>query len=179
MKGRNALAVALAAPLALATAGLAQSSKPVSVHEEMIKVVIPKAQVIWDMSNETMDDDGVPSAELMTAERWASVEKAAADLSASMIRLESAEHLLAAGPGQKIMNEEFEGAAKASDVQRLIDADPEGIRKYAREMDEFVAEIAAAVEQRDFDAFYEKSLELDGACEGCHKAYWTAAEAQN
>lgn len=155
-----------------AASSVAQATKPVVVHDEMIGVVIPQTEAIWMVSNASMDDTGNGVASRMTPESWTMVNDAVTAVIASLGRLANSGKITVVTPGQKILDQDLDNGAKPTEVQARIDADVPGFQKHARDMAVSFDLIRTAVEKRDFATFYTKSLDLDGECEACHKAFW-------
>lgn len=59
------LGMAALVPLAALTQGAAKpaSKRPVTVYTEMHDHVAAKAQILWDITNAKLDDEGNPSAQ--------------------------------------------------------------------------------------------------------------------
>lgn len=170
--GSKVFILTAVATLSLAGCNKPEASKPVVVNDEMTQVIIPETQTIWDVSNATFDDDGNPSAAKMTPEAWTKVQQAVEKASASLDRMAKAEKFLVVSQGGKIQDEDTPTGAKPSDVQKRLDANPEGFRTHARDLKAFYGVLGSAIAKRDFTTFYAKANEIDGACEACHKAYW-------
>jgi hypothetical protein len=172
MKLGKTLVIGIFSALALAACSQSKEAATVTVHDEMVKTVIPQTQVIWDVSNQTFDDNGEPDPKKMTDADWVKVKSAAGQLMISLDRMATATKITAAKPGDKILDQEYSGSPKAQDVQAKIDADPNGFRQHAKQMKDFFAVIDQAADTKNFQAFYAKANEADSACEGCHKSYW-------
>ncbi|EIZ81192.1 hypothetical protein WSK_0137 [Novosphingobium sp. Rr 2-17] len=149
-----------------------EQASAVSVHDEMVTVVIPQTQAIWDVSNASLNDEGSPDPTKVSDADWQSVKAASSALMTSLDRLATANRFLAAKPGDKIMDQDIAGAAQPKDVQARLDANPQGFRDHAKTLSDFIKAINGAAAKKDFKTFSERTAELDGACEGCHKAYW-------
>lgn len=170
------LGVASLIPLAALAQAAAKPAptppQPVMVYNEMHNHVVPKAQTLWDITNATLDDDGNPSPKKMKPADWVKLQGAVNGLAASLNRLGSADKVGVRLPNQKILDEDAPKGSKASAVQANIDANPDGFRQYAKTLAQYVNGINKAAAKRDLKTVYESAGELDGMCEGCHKAYW-------
>ena len=80
-------AAMLAGASLLAGHGHGQTSVP-TVHEAMKDVVAVQAAILWDASNNALDDDGNPAASKMTQAKWNQVTEAAARMRTAAMMLE-------------------------------------------------------------------------------------------
>lgn len=174
------LGMAALVPLAVLTQGAVKPAPkgPVVVYSEMHDHVAAKAQVLWDITNAKLDDEGNPSAKKMEPADWIKLRAALTDLSASLNRLGGAKSFVVRKADQQILDEQTPGGAKPADIQRHIDANPAGFRQYAIALARQIDGIGKAADRRDLKTVYEAAGELDGQCETCHQTFWFPKDAQ-
>jgi cytochrome c556 len=114
----------------------------------------------------------------MTPEKWARLETAALDLKNAAQELQGSGNILAASPDYTPEQDE-PGAVSMEDVQRYIDADPDGFRAAALALTEHAGLIADAAKARDAAAAGGLVSQLDQVCEVCHAQYWYPDQQQN
>ena len=144
----------------------------VNIYDAMHNHVVPQAQVIWDITNMAMDDDGNPSEKKMKAADWKRLMESTAALSASLNRIASAKALTVRLANQKLLDEDLPAGAKAATVQHNINQNSAGFRQYAKALAQYVNRMNRAADRRDIKSISEMASELDGQCEGCHETYW-------
>ena len=69
-KLRKPILIALMAASLGALAAAAQADKPLTLFEAMKDTVVPKTQVIWDITNAAQDDVGNVTAGALKAGDW-------------------------------------------------------------------------------------------------------------
>ena len=157
----------------LAMSALAASTPtPPNLHAQMKNVVAVQAQVIWDIGNKALGDDGNPVASKLTAADWNQLVVAGGKVKESAQTLASAQHVMAAAPGQKLQDEENPGASDAKTVQRLLDSNPKAFSAFAAAMASNMDGLVAAARARDLTKVNDLSGTLDQICEQCHKQFW-------
>lgn len=125
---------------------------------------------IWDVGNHAMDDAGGIDPKLIDAAGWARLEDAAAKLQAEALRMQQAETIRAAPPGEA--GEVELGAFSLADVQRYIDADPAAFRAMAGALADHARRLKRAAHDRDAATAGNLVGGLEGVCEACHAKYW-------
>lgn len=166
------------------TAGLfcvsaaAGEAKPPDLHALMKVVVAPQTQVVWDVGNQALGDDGsVVAAKLKPAD-WAKLTTAAGAVKDASRKLADAPHVLAAAPNQKIEGEGNPGAFGAKEVQAAIDANPAAFRAFANQLATVMDEVIASAKNHDAAKLTDQSGRLDQVCEQCHQQFWYPNSAQ-
>lgn len=166
-------------PLVLLCSGLtamgafaASTATPPDLHALMENVVAVQVQIIWDTGNNAQDDDGNPDVSKLTAAHWSRLVGAAEKVKEAAQALASAEHVMAAAPGQKLQDEENAGALDAKAVQRLIDSNPKAFSAFATAMATSMDGLVAAARTRNLTKLNDLSGDLDQLCEQCHKQFW-------
>lgn len=163
------LAVSLAALALSATAALSQDAAPVDVRHSMQAEVNPAIVAIWDVTNNALDDNGNLVPALIPDEGWTQIATSAALLAESTERMAAAQSFIASSPGNRA-TEDYEVSMDV--VQASIDADPAGLRTFAAAFATKARELESAAKARDAARLGEIVPEMDGACAGCHGAYW-------
>lgn len=146
----------------------ADDSKPVNVHQLMKAGIAPQTQVVWDVSNKTLEDEG---AKLQPAE-WDKIVKAASAVKSASTKLVTAPRLLAAAPNEKIQDEGAPGAFGAKEVQAVIDANPAVFHAFAQQLAAVMDEVTASAKTKDVAKLNDAAGRLDQVCEACHQQFW-------
>jgi cytochrome c556 len=162
----------------LVASGHAQAPMP-TLHEVMKNRIAPQAQILWDVSNAAMDDDGKADPTRMTDAQWTKVAAAGRTVEEMARTLATAKHVMVAPAGIRIDGEGSPGASTAAQVQAYIDANPAGFAEDARKLAAAAAGIAAAAKARDTVALVELGGNLDQVCETCHMRFWSPPPAGN
>jgi cytochrome c556 len=155
----------------------AASGAPLVLYPEMKAVVAPQAQILWDVGNRGMDDDGNPDGSRLTAADWEALGKAAEAMRASSERMAAASAITVVAPGAKIQDEGTPGAATPQQIEAWIAADPKAFASHARDLAAVAAEFAQAATARDAVKLASASGRLDEVCEACHMQFWYPAAA--
>jgi len=157
--------------LSLAAMAVAGHSVP-SLQASMKAVIIPQAQVVWDITNGALDDAGNVDAARIAPADWPRLETAALKLKDSATTLAATDRVLVVAPGEKY--EEGGGSAtlNAEQVQALIDARPAAFDDELRAFADTSARLAAAAQARDGATLNVQMNQLNQACESCHQKYW-------
>lgn len=169
--------IPFAAGVLVLLAGCSPPAPVASVHEVMVGTVAPQAQVLWDISNRAIDDDGNGDASKVTADDWIKLALASGKLRQAAMTLASIERPTAVAPGAKIEDEEEEGASTGAQVQGFIDADREGFRAHAAALEAISADFAAASRANDAKLLVDHAGRLDQVCESCHLKFWYPQDA--
>jgi len=161
------------APLALFEIAVVASEPAavLDVRQAMQQGINAATMEIWDVGNNAMGDDGGMDPAQMTPEKWTRLETAAQDLKEVALSMEGAETILAASP-ENTPAEDEPGAVSMADVQRYIDADPEGFRTAARQLADHAGLLVGAAQARDAGVAGDLVAQLDQVCETCHSKYW-------
>jgi hypothetical protein len=143
-----------------------------SLHQVMSQVIAPQAQIIWNIGNAALDDDGNIDGSKISQSQWNQVLAAAGELKTAARALARAGRVIVAAPGMKIQDEENAGAADAQAVQRYIDTKPKIFRSDSRTLEAAADKLLAAASARDSAAYTSVSSSLDEVCEHCHQGFW-------
>jgi hypothetical protein len=140
-----------------------------TVKDIMISIVDPEADVLWQAVAIIVDASGTEEREPKTDEDWAALRRAAIAL------VESPNLLLVPGrrvarPGEASENPEIELEPDA--MQKLIDDDPVTWRKLAYGLQNAMAPVLKAIDEKNAKGLFDAGEDLDRACENCHKEYW-------
>lgn len=168
--------IGLAAAALLTTYGQAQEAAP-TVHQAMKDVVAPQVQVIWDVSNNAMDDDGNPDASKVSAAQWQQIVEAAERVRDMSLSLALATPVVVAGPSVALQDEGNPEASTPAQIQAFIDADPAGFADHARKLATSAAELLAAAHAKDAAKMGDIANGIDQVCEECHTRFWYPQQA--
>jgi len=163
--------------LGLAATGLtiaavhAQAPAP-TIQMAMKTVVAPQAQILWDVGNEAMDDNGTPDAKRLTAAQWAQLAAAGQKVKDMSLALAMAQNIKVVGPGAAIQGEGDPNSSSAAQVQGFVDADPAGFVEHSRKLAAAADDFVVAAKARDAAKLGLASGNLDQVCEDCHMQYW-------
>jgi cytochrome c556 len=167
------------APVALCEVALAAATGGVlDVRQTMQAGVNAATMEIWDVGNNAMDDAGGIDPEQMSPERWAQLETAAQSLKDIALAMHDADGFIAASP-ENTPEEGEPGAVSMADVQRYIDADPDGFRAAAQGLADHAGLLVDAAQGRDAKAAGGLVAQLDQVCEVCHAQFWYPDQQQN
>lgn len=165
------LSVAVGALAVFAGSALAQGAvAPVDVRAAMQEQVNPAMLEVWEVGNNALDDTGAFVPELVEPEGWARLESAAEKLAAAGRAMAAGERLLATA---ETNGEVAEGEIAMSQVQKLLDADPQAFRDHATELATRADRLVAHAKSRNPAAGTEIEA-LNAVCEGCHASFWYA-----
>jgi cytochrome c556 len=145
------------------------ADEPLDVRASMQNGVNPAMTSIWDVSNNAVSDDGGIDPSLMDDAKWAQIAEGADRLSASARPLAAGSAFLASAPDNVSI---AEGEVEMVEIQKHLDADPQGFAQMAAGLADHAAKLAAAARAKDAAAAGRLVSELDGVCEGCHSVYW-------
>jgi cytochrome c556 len=153
-----------------------ETSAPSNLHQIMTKVVAPETQVVWDVSNKALENEGTPGGKLNAGD-WAKIAAAAGAVKDSSHRLATAQRVLAASPGVKIDGEGAPGAFGAKQVQAAIDANPAAFHAFAQQLATVMEDVIVSAQHRDVAKLTDDAGRLDQACEDCHLQFWYPTQA--
>ena len=174
---RRPLLAALLAVSCGALAAAAAPSKPLTLFEAMKDTVVPKTQIIWDITNAAQDDTGNVTAQALKAGDWGKIASAARESSEALHNLLAQSRVLAAPPGRKIQGEGTPGAFGAHEVQQTIDANPAAFAAFAKQLQTTMDGMVAATKAHDAPKVGTLAGDLDEICEACHKVFWYPKQA--
>jgi hypothetical protein len=149
----------------------AQATAP-TIQAAMKGVIAPQAQILWDVGNEAMDDNGNPDAKRLTAAQWDQLAAAGAKVKDMSLALAMAEHIKVVGPGAAIQGEGDPNSSSAVQVQGFVDANPAGFAEQSRKLAAAADDFVVAAKARDAAKLGLASGNLDQVCEDCHMRYW-------
>jgi cytochrome c556 len=162
----------LAGAALFATAQAANPPAAPNLHALMKDIVAPQTQIVWDISNQALDDQGNPDASKLKPADWTKIAAAASKVKQASQTLAQAEHVMAAAPGQKIDGEGNPDAFGAKDVQKVLDAKPTVFRAFAQQLALSMDEVIASTQKKDATKLADVSGRLDQVCEQCHMQFW-------
>lgn len=166
---RSVLALSCLALLASASVAVSQAPAPLDVRHAMQAEVNPAIVAIWDVTNEALDDNGNLSPALISDAGWTQIADNAAKMAESTERMAAAQSFIAASPGNWA-TEDYEVSMDV--VQASLDAEPAGFRAFAAAFAVKARELESAARARDAARMTEIVPAMDGACAGCHSAFW-------
>lgn len=149
----------------------AQAPAPFDVRHSMQTQINPAIVAIWDVGNNAMNDDGGLNPDLMNDERWNALAGAAAMLAAEGDHMAASGTIRAASPGNTA-TDEFE--IPMADVQRYLDADPQGFRNMGAEFAQLARMLETAAVARDIGTTGDLVARMDTSCSVCHAQFWYA-----
>ena len=162
----------LVAGLTLITTVLAADAPKANLQLTMLTKVNPQGLALWAITNDALDDAGNVDGKKVTATQWKALLEIGKGLEEGGRTLATSNGIIAAPPGAKLQDEANEGAAKAADVQRYVDAKPAEFRKHALSLQQTGASVTAAATNRDARKLSTVSASLDEVCESCHVIFW-------
>jgi hypothetical protein len=150
---------------------------PAVVIQPLMKdIVAPQAQILWDVGNKGMDDDGNPSAKAITAQDWQQLGGAARAMKAAMTSLIDARQISVTPGNARLPDEGTPGVSSTRDIQGFIDQEPAAFSQYARELADVSDGFIQAATAKDAVKLADASSRMDGVCEGCHVKFWYPKE---
>lgn len=138
----------------------------------MKDTVAPQAQILWDIGNKALDDDGNALATRLTSSDWAQLAAAARAIKTAAAAVAESPRMLIAPPGAKLQDEGAPGQATSRQIQGYIDANPRDFAAHARALADVSDGFINAATTRDAETLGEASARLDEVCEACHIQYW-------
>lgn len=166
---RAVLAISCVALLASASVAASQSPAPVDVRHAMQAEVNPAIVAVWDVTNEALDDNGNLEPARISDAGWTQIADNAAKMAETTERMAAADHFIAASQGNWA-TEDYEVSMDV--VQASLDAEPAGFRAFAAAFAAKARELETAARTRDAAKLSEIVPAMDGACAGCHSAFW-------
>lgn len=134
--------------------------------------VAPQAQILWDIGNKALDDEGNASAAKLTPVDWTKLAGAAQKMKDAAVSMAGAARIGIAPPGARLQDEGTPGQATSRQIQAYIDANPKDFAEHARAMAEVSDGFLKAAGSKDAKTLGEASAKLDEVCEACHVKYW-------
>lgn len=171
------LAPLAAAFLFVAAATQAADGPSIILLDVMKGTVAPQAQILWDVGNRGMDDEGKADGSKLSAADWSKLSEAAIAMKGASTSMASASRMTTVAPGGKLQNEGEPGSFSAAQVQAFIDADPKAFATYAQALAEVSEEFAQAARTKDAAKLMDASGKLDAVCEACHMQFWYPEQA--
>jgi len=138
----------------------------------MKETVAPQAQILWDIGNQALDDDGNASAAKMTAADWTKLAAAAQKMKTAAASMASAQKIAVVPAGMKLQDEGAPGQATSRQIQAFIDANPKDFADHARALADVSDGFLQAAASKDAKTLGDASARLDEVCEACHVKYW-------
>lgn len=180
MKSPTRTVLFIATSLLLASCGRQHAALPASttVYEAMTATIIPTSNLIWELAGNLYDDKGELDPKKLTDAQWLQLKDAAAAMGTSAKAMAETSGLKAAPPGTKIQNEGTAGAFGAAEVQKAMEADPQGFAGQSRKLAAIADEIAAAAAAHDATKTDEAGARLSEVCGACHAKYWYPNQPQ-
>lgn len=166
----------VAAGLALAAAASPPTGER-ALHDEMKGVIAPQAQILWDVSNGAMDDNGKADGAKLKPADWAKLADAGEKLRAAATRIASATHVTVKLAGARLQDEGGPGASTPLEIQGYIDADPKTFAAQARALAAVSDDFVKAANMRNATTLMDASGRLDEVCEACHVKFWYPKQA--
>jgi hypothetical protein len=158
----------------LAVGGVVQAADApkANLNKTMVTQVNPQGLALWEITNAAIDQNGDLAASKLTAASWAKLLKIGSALQRAGQSLAASPGITAALPGTKLQDEENPGSAKAADVQRYLDAQPEEFRKHALDLKKTGEDVVQTAKKHDVKHLAVIAEALDGVCESCHLIFW-------
>ncbi|MEJ0100415.1 MAG: cytochrome c [Pseudomonadota bacterium] len=169
------LLVAACAPKPAGQVAAAAASAPAtgsSVFEVMNASIIPRSNLVWELSGKLYDDKGNLDAKQLTDAEWMQVKDGAAEISKSAQALAAATGIKSAPAGTKILNEGTAGSFGAAEVQAAINADPKAFSDHAAKLVAVADEIVAAATAHDAKKADDAQSRMTDVCGACHQKFW-------
>jgi hypothetical protein len=152
---------------------IAGNTTPAAANlHELMKDMAVQTQILWDIGNRAMDDEGNPDPSKVEAADWGQIASAGGKVKQAARTLAEAKHVVGAAPGQKIQGEANPGSFGAKDVEKAVAANPKAFSAFAQQLAVNMDEILQAARTRDAAKFLEVSGGLDQVCEQCHAQFW-------
>jgi cytochrome c556 len=149
-----------------------------TVYESMIGTLIPRSNLIWELSGNLYNDAGALDPKQLTDAQWTDLKDAAVAMSATAKSLSELQTIKAAPEGAKLLNEGTPGAPGPAEVQAQIDADPAGFKEHAVKLQVISDELVAAAGAHDAVKTDDISSRLTDVCGACHQKYWYPNQPQ-
>ncbi len=143
-----------------------------TVFETMIASIIPRSNLVWELSGKLYDDKGNLDAKQLSAAEWTQVKDGAVGIGNSAKALAAATTVKVAPAGATIQNEGTAGAFGAAEVQAAINKDPKAFREHAAKLVAVANEIAAAAAAHDAKKTDDAQSRMTDVCGACHQKFW-------
>jgi cytochrome c556 len=150
------------------------SQRALTIQELMDARIDPSADVLWDSVAFIASAKGEEDRRPRTPAEWDTVRQSALALIAAINELIT--------PGRRVASIDKEpglGELRASEIQRLIDANPGAFARHARVLESAAKKALTAIDAKDADALMSAGGVIDEACEACHLIYWYPHQAQS
>lgn len=134
--------------------------------------VAPQAQILWDVGNKALDDEGNASSAKLTSEDWTKLSVAAQKMKLAATSIANAPKIIVTPAGMKLQDEGAPGQATAKQIQAFIDANPKDFADHARALVDVSDGFIKAAASKDAKILGDASARLDEVCEACHVKYW-------
>jgi cytochrome c556 len=157
-----------------ADAPTAPSEPQLTIRQLMDTRVDPSADVLWDSVAFIASVKGEEDRRPRTPAEWDAVRRSALAL------LEAADEL--GIPGRRVASVDKKpgpGELRASEIQRLIDSNPDAFLRHAQGLRSAAAKALAAIDAKDADALMNAGGLIDEACEACHVEFWYPQQARD
>jgi hypothetical protein len=164
--------VGIALGIAAAAAAFGQSGQTLMLHPLMKDVVAPQAQVMWDVGNKAMDDDGKADASKLKPADWTALLAASQKMKDAASTVAAAQQIAVAPPGAKLQDEGAPGASTPKQIQGYIDANRGAFTDHAKKLAGVADDFYQAAKARDAVKLMDASSRLDEVCEACHTQFW-------
>jgi hypothetical protein len=138
----------------------------------MKSVIIPQAQIIWDITNGALDDNGNIDPAQLERKEWKRLAKAGMRLNDTALSLAATSPLKVVAPGATAEDSGGSATLSLEQVQTLIDSQPEAFKEELRAFASTSAQLAAAARKRDGAALNMQLGRLNEGCETCHQKFW-------
>lgn len=148
-----------------------------TVFETMNGTFTPQAGRLWELAGALYNDDGELDAAQLSGPQWQELATVAATVQEVAANLAGTQPVRVAPEGVKIQNEDAPEALGASQVQALIDADPQGFREESLKLAAVAADFIAAAAARDAARVDDASSRLNDTCTDCHARFWYPDES--
>lgn len=167
--------VFMARPLSFAAALLlgapAAAQEPVVLARSMLEVLAPRTNDVVGVLIDNLGADGAVDPASLSAEEWAAMAQAIADLEVETVALLERPIRVVASPGDKIFGEDASGLS-AADVQAMIDERRADFDFLTGAFLADVVRMREAVTARDAAALWAVADGVDLKCEACHEQFW-------
>jgi cytochrome c556 len=155
---------------AIAAAG---NTAPAAANlHELMKDVAVQTQIIWDIGNRAMDEEGNPDPSKLAEADWAQIASAGTKVKDAAKTMAEARQIVGAAPGQKIQGEGNPGSFSARDVEKAIADNPRAFSAFAQQLAGSMDEITRAARLRNAAKVFDVAGQLDQVCEQCHMRFW-------
>ncbi len=163
--------------IAVAAAALGQGGQALMLHPLMKDVVAPQAQVLWDIGNKGMDDDGKADGSKLKPADWTALLAASQKMKDAASAVAAAQQIAIAPAGAKLQDEGAPGASTPKQIQGYIDANRAAFAYHAKKLAGVADDFYQAAKARDAAKLMDASSRLDEVCEACHTQFWYPEQA--